>query len=88
MVAILNPLLGSMADAAALTNAFVRIDRMQVSTSTGGTVCAKPTTTDTEASVQVVFPGSGTQGAASFGVNATASNWTVTTSNLPAGSSA
>lgn len=67
--------------AAQFTNAFVRLDRMKASTATGGTVCAKPATTGTEADVQVTFP-------TGFTVNSTASNWTVTTTNLPTGSTA
>lgn len=59
--------------------AYLRLDRMKISTATGGTVCAQPASTATEAKVLVTFP-------ASFTVNTTASNWTVTTTNLPAGS--
>jgi hypothetical protein len=47
---------------------------MQVSTGTTGTVCVKPATTATEASVQVVFPTGYTLG--------TAANFTVNTTNL------
>lgn len=67
--------------------AALRLDRMQTSQTTGGTVMLRTGSTgsETEASVQVTFPGSGTQGAASFGVNSTFGNWTVTTTNLPAG---
>lgn len=67
--------------AAAFTNAYIRLDRMKASTTTGGTVCAKPATAGTEIDVQVTFP-------SGFTVNTTATNWTVTTTNLPAGSSA
>lgn len=67
--------------AADFTNAYLRLDRMKASTTTGGTVCAKPATTGTEIDVQVTFP-------SGFTVNTTAANWTVTTTNLPAGSSA
>ncbi|MEX2054582.1 MAG: hypothetical protein WD972_00230 [Candidatus Andersenbacteria bacterium] len=66
---------------AALTQAYLRLDRMKASTTTGGTVCAKPASTATEADVQVTFP-------TGFTVNTTASNWTVTTTNLPAGATA
>lgn len=70
-----------LAHAAAFTEAYLRLDRMKASTTTGGTVCAKPATTGTEADVQVVFP-------TGFTVNSTASNWTVTTTNLPSGATA
>jgi hypothetical protein len=62
------------AAAADLGQATVRFDRMQVSTQTTGTVCAKPTSTATEADVQVVFPTGYTLG--------TAANFTVNTTNL------
>lgn len=58
-----------------LSQAMVRFDRMQVSTPTTGTVCAKPTTVaSTEATVQVTFPTGYTLG--------TAANFTVSTTNL------
>lgn len=69
------------AEAAAMTQTAVRLDRLKASTATGGTVCAKPATASTEADVQVTFP-------TGFTVNTTASNWTVTTTNLPFGASA
>lgn len=78
---VMFPLSQKNVSAAQFTNAYLRLDRMIASTATGGTVCAKPATTDTEVDVQVVFP-------AGFGVNTTASNWTVTTTNLPVGSTA
>ena len=64
----------SGANAAPLTQSFVRFDRLKISTQTTGTVCAKPATVATEASVQVVFPTGYTLG--------TAANFTVNTSNL------
>jgi hypothetical protein len=68
--------------AAGLTSAFVRFDRMSTSQTTGGRVCATPTTlASTETSVVVTFP-------ASFSVNSTASNWTITTTNLDTGQTA
>lgn len=72
----------SSATAAQLNEAYLRLDRMKASTATGGTVCAKVATTgSTDATIKVTFP-------SGFTVNSTASNWTVTTTNLPAGSSA
>lgn len=69
------------AHAAAFTNAYIRLDRIKASTTTGGTVCATPASTNTEADVQIAFP-------TGFTVNGTASNWTVTTTNLPNGATA
>ncbi len=60
--------------AADLGQATVRFDRMQTSTATTGTVCAKPTSTATEADVQVTFPTGYTLGVAS--------TFTVSTTNL------
>jgi len=71
LVFVLQP---STANAAQLTQAAVRFDRMKTSTNTTGTVCAKPATTATEASVQVVFPTGYTLGAAAA--------FTVSTTNL------
>lgn len=63
--------------AAQLTQAFVRLSRLSDATTTGGTVCLKmATTAGTDAKVKVTFP-------TGFTVNSTASNWTVTTTNLP-----
>lgn len=54
----------------------VRFDRMQTSTATTGTVCAKPTSTATEASVVVTFPTGYTLGiAATFTTNTTNLAW-------------
>ncbi len=64
--------------AANLQQGYVRLDRLAASTTTGGTVCAKPTTAGTETTVKVTFP-------TGFTVNSTASNWTTTTTNLPSG---
>lgn len=70
------------ASAAQMNEVFVRLARMKASTTTGGTVCVKmATTAGTDAKIKVTFP-------TGFTVNSTASNWTVTTSNLPAGASA
>jgi hypothetical protein len=82
------PFLISSASAGSLTNTLVRVDRLAASQATDGMVCAKSTTTAVEAHVQVTFPGTGTAGATSFGVNATAANWTTTTADLPSGATA
>ena len=65
----------SKAQAAPLTRALVRFDRMKVSTPTTGTVCAVPTSVGTEIDVQVAFP-------TGYTVSATVGNWTVNTTNL------
>jgi len=72
------------ASAGTLTNTFVRFDRMQTSTATTGTICAKPASAGTVAQVSVSFP-------TGYTVSTTAANWavsTVTTTGWPAGSSA
>jgi hypothetical protein len=69
------------AEAANLTLAMVRLDRLAASTTTGGMVCAKSTTASVETTVKVTFP-------TGFTVNGTASNWTVTTTNIPADATA
>ncbi|HMH70164.1 MAG TPA: hypothetical protein VK502_02100 [Candidatus Saccharimonadales bacterium] len=71
---ILPALSQSFVHAADLTQSSVRFDRMQISTATTGTVCAKPATVAVEADVQVVFPTGYTLG--------TAANFTVSTTNL------
>lgn len=63
-------------EAAPLSKVFVRFDRMKISTATTGTVCATPSSTATEADVQVVFPTGYTLGsAANFTVNTTNLAW-------------
>ncbi len=70
------------AQAAQFNQVFVRLSRLSDATTTGGTVCAKMATiAGTDAKIKVTFP-------SGFTVNSTAGNWTVTTSNLPAGASA
>jgi hypothetical protein len=63
------------------TQAYVRLDRMHINTATGGLVCAKPATTATEDHVIVTFP-------STYTLNTTAGNWTVSTADIPAGSTA
>ena len=63
------------------TQAFLRLNRHAALTDTGGTVCATPSVSDTAATVTVQFP---TQSVGTdFVVGSTATNWTVTTTNLP-----
>ena len=68
------------------TQGYLRLDRHKAVTPTGGTVCATPSTASIiYGTLAVTFP---TQVGTDFVVNATAANWTVTTTNLPAGSTA
>ncbi len=69
------------AEAAGLQQAYVRLDRLTDSVTTGGTVCAKSATVDVETTVKVSFP-------TGFATVDTFANWTVTTTNLPSGSTA
>jgi hypothetical protein len=69
------------AEATGLQQAYVRLDRLKASQTTGGMVCAKSATASVETTVKVTFP-------SGFTVNGTASNWTVTTTNLPSGATA
>jgi hypothetical protein len=80
---VLLPLLtANQAEAASHQQTWVRLDRMAASATTGGMVCVKTAVADvTESNVAVTFP-------TGFGVNATASNWTTTTTNLPVGATA
>lgn len=67
---------GRGVSAAELTQTLVRFDRLKISEQTTGTVCAKPTTAATEASMQVVFPTGYTLGtAANFAVSTTDLAW-------------
>lgn len=82
LLVIVLPILSEKAEAAGLQQVWVRLDRMQASTTTGGTVCVKTAVADvTESNVAVTFP-------SDFTLNETATNWTVTTTNLPSGATA
>lgn len=72
--ALIPVFLNRAANAASLSSVSVRFDKMKISTPTTGTVCAKPTSTATEADVQVVFP-------TGYTVSTTVGNWTVNTTN-------
>ena len=78
-------LFGLRSEAANFHEVYIRLDSLSDSTTTGGTVCARPATAGTEADVQVVFP---TVAGTDFTVNSTPGNWTVTTTNLPNGTTA
>ncbi len=79
VLSVCAPLVPRPAEAVAFGQAYLRLDRMKANTATGGTVCAKPTTTATEGKVVVAFP-------STYTVNTTAANWTTNTTNIPAGS--
>ncbi len=73
---VVSPIVANNVFAAAMTQTFVRFDRMKISTGTTGTVCAKPATAGTEATVVVSFPTGYTLGAAgTFTVNTTNTAW-------------
>lgn len=73
---VLTAGLSHMAKAATFDEVMVRFDRMNVSEPTTGTICAKPATTETEASVDVTFPTGYSLGlAATFTVNTTDTAW-------------
>jgi hypothetical protein len=74
--ALISPLVTNNVFAASLTQSFVRFDRMKISTATTGTVCAKPATVSSEATVVVSFPTGYTLGAfGTFTVNTTNLAW-------------
>lgn len=78
LLLLLYPLLQPQKAHATVTEAFVRFDRLGAITSgtISGTACLKTGTSGTETNVVIVFPTGWT-------INGTASNWTVSTSNLP-----
>lgn len=76
LTAVFVAVQSNQAYAGTLSTAFVRFDRMKISQQTTGTVCAKPTTAATEASMQVTFPTGYTLGVAgTFTVNTTNTAW-------------
>lgn len=82
MMVAMVPFSGT-AEAANLSFAMVRLDRLKTGETTGGTVCAKSAITAVETTVKVSFP-------TGFTVNSTAANWTTDTTNTawPSGASA
>ncbi len=76
VLSILSPLLSPGPANAAVTEAFVRFDRLATGAAISGTACEKTSTSGTETNVVIVFP-------AGWTISQTASNWTVTTTNLP-----
>lgn len=89
LAGLLEPALFPNSANAVAATGFLRLDRMAISTATGGTICFTPQTTATEGKVVITFPSTGaTADGTHFSVNQTAANWTVTTTNLPTGSTA
>lgn len=74
----LYPFLSPQKANAAVTESFVRFDRMGTGENISGTACLNTTTSGTETGVTIVFPSDWT-------ISQTASNWTVSTTNLPTG---
>ena len=72
----LYPFLSPKFANATVTEAFVRFDRLSTGAAISGTACLKTGTTGTETNVVIVFP-------IGWTISGTASNWTVTTTNLP-----
>lgn len=72
----LYPLLYPSKAHAAVTESFVRFDRLGTGEAISGSACLETTTSGTETGVTIVFP----QG---WTISQTANNWTVTTTNLP-----
>jgi hypothetical protein len=70
--------------------AFLRTERHLAITPTGGTICATTpaTTPGTETSIKVTFPTVPVGITTDYVVNATATNWTTSVTNLPAGATA
>lgn len=75
LILILYPFLQPQTANGAVTEAFVRFDRLSNGAAITGTACLKSTLT-TQTNVVIVFPSGWT-------ISGTASNWTVTTTNLP-----
>lgn len=76
LILILYPLITPKKADAAVTRAFVRFNRLATGAAISGTACQKTSTVGTETGVVIVFP-------LGWTISSTASNWTVTTTNLP-----
>ncbi len=75
-ISLVSPIFTPGKANASVTEAFVRFNRLATGSAISGTACEKTSTSGTETNVVIVFP-------ASWTVSSTASNWTVTTTNLP-----
>jgi hypothetical protein len=74
----LYPIFNPQKANAAVTESFVRFDRLGTGEAISGSACLNTSTSGTETGVTIVFPSDWT-------ISGTASNWTVTTTNLPTG---
>jgi len=84
---VTNVLIPSMANAATFSQTYVRFDRMKASTATTGLVCARPGTSSSDVKTwEVVFPTGFTVTDGGSGANWSSTN--ISTSNIPAGTSA
>lgn len=90
LVGLFEPFLFPTPAHATAASGYVRLDRLAITqTGVGGLVCATPQTTGTEAKLVLTFPATGASpDATHFGVNQTASNWTLDTSSIPSGTTA
>lgn len=79
--AVLFWLIPKSAQAAELQQVSVKLNRLEVSAATSGTICASPATDANESKLEVFFP-------PEFSVNSTAGNWTTSTSDIPSGATA
>lgn len=75
-ISLVYPLLLPYKAGAAVTESWVRFDRHSTGAAISGTACLETTTSGTETNVVIVFPNDWT-------ISQTASNWTVSTTNLP-----
>lgn len=76
LISLLYPFIQPQFAGATVTTSFVRFDRHSTGAAISGTACLETSTVGTETGVTIVFPDDWT-------ISGTASNWTVTTSNLP-----
>lgn len=76
IISLIYPVFTPSKANASVTEAFVRFDRLATGAAISGTACLKTSTSGTETNVVVVFPTGWT-------ISSTASNWTVTTTDLP-----
>lgn len=76
LIALIYPFLIPNKAGATVTESFVRFDRHSTGAAISGTACLNTSTSGTETAVVIDFPQDWT-------ISQTASNWTVTTTNLP-----
>lgn len=76
LLLVLYPLFSPQSAHATVTRSFVRFNRLATGAAISGTACLKTDTVGTETNVVIVFP-------LDWTISSTASNWTVTTTNLP-----